>query len=134
MANKTNVSVKCDVKSLYDSKLKSKLADVMTDSISSAIENKSSGKLTTEGKSSEGFVLTASLASLAADDKAKPTKLDAKVTLSVLAVGSTGKAFNGSASGSTDGFGSRASQAAEDLVASVLESFMPKVIRTMLSL
>jgi len=134
MANKTNVSVKCDAKGAYDAKLKAPLAELMSDTITAAIENKSSGKLTTKGKGSEGFVLTASLASLQADDKAKPTKLDAKITLSVLAVGSTAKAFNGSSSGSTDGFGSKAEQAANDLVEGILESFLPKVIKTMLSL
>ncbi len=134
MASKTNVSVKCDAKSLYDPKLKAKLVDVMADSIASAIEGKSSGKLTTKGKDTEGFVLTASLASLAADDAAQPTQLDAKVTLSVLAVGTSAKAFNGSTSGSAKGFGARAGKAAEDLVADVVESFMPKVIRTILSL
>lgn len=134
MAGKTYVSVKCEAKDVYDSALKSGLVKVMTDSISDAINNKSSGKFSTKSKSDEGFLLTASLASLKADDKDKPTKLDAKVAISVLAIGSTAKAFNGSSSGSVDGFGSKAPSAAEDVVIGILEEFMPKVIKTMASL
>jgi len=134
MANKTYVSVKCDAKDVYDTTLKAALLKSMADSIADAINNKSGGKLTTKNKSAEGFLLTASLASLKADDEDKPTKLDAKVTISVLTIGSTAKAFNGSSNGSVKGVGSKVQSAAEDLVVGILDEFMPKVIKTMLSL
>jgi hypothetical protein len=134
MADKAYVSVKCDAKDLFDGKLKAGLIKAMTKTVTDAIDKKSNGKLTTAGSGDEGFVLTATLASLKADDKEKPTKLDAKTTISVITVGSTAKAFNGSSGGSTDGFGSRIQPAAEDLVVTILDDFMPKVIKTMLSL
>lgn len=133
MAAKTYVSVKCEAKDLYDSTLKADLLELMTDTISAAINDKSGGKLTTKAKSDEGFLLTASL-TLKADDKKKPTKLDGKLALSVLAIGSTAKAFNGSSSASADRFGSQAKGAAEDVVQGILDAFLPKVIKTMLSL
>ena len=134
MADPKYVTVKCDVKSLFDSGLKSDLLKAMEEPIQKAIDDKSNGKLTTKKKSDEGFVLSATLTALDADDKKKPTKLDAKVNISVLAVGSTAKAFTGSANGSTDGFGSRVKPAATDLVVGVVESMMIKVVKTMISL
>jgi len=132
MAGKTNVSVKCEAKDVYDTTLKASLVKVMTGAVSDAID--SSSKFTTKGKSSEGFLFNASLASLKADDKAAPTKLDAKVAITVLAVGSTAKAFTGSSNGSVNGFGSNAKSAAEDLVVGILEDLMPKAIKTMANL
>lgn len=132
MADKLNVTVKCEAKDLFDSKLKSGLIKAMTKTISDAIDKKSNGKLST-GDGTDTFVLTAT-ASVKADDKNKPTKLDAKTTISVVAIAGTAKAFNGSKGGSTDGFGSRVEPAAEDLVVAILDDFMPKVIQTMLSL
>jgi hypothetical protein len=134
MADKKTVTIKCEAKSLFDSALKSDVLKAMKEAIEKAIDGKSSGKLTTKGKSDDGFLLTATLASLDADDKKKPTKLDAKIVMSVVAVGSTAKAFNGSAGGSTDGFGSRVKPAAVGLVGDIAESMMPKVVKTMLSL
>jgi hypothetical protein len=134
MADAKYVTVKCDVKSLFDSGLKADLLKAMEEPIEKAIDGKSGGKLTTKKKSDEGFVLNATLTSLDADDKKKPTKLDAKINISVLAVGSTAKAFTGSAGGSTDGFGARIKPAATGLVGDVVESMMAKVVKTMVNL
>jgi hypothetical protein len=134
MADKLYVSVKCDAKDVFDSKLKSGLITAMTDNITDAINTKSGGKLTTKDKSDTGFVLTATLTSLKADDKAKPKKLEAKLGVSVMTIGSTAKAFNGNSSGAMDGVGSNVQSAAEGLVSDLLDDFMPKVIKTMLSL
>ncbi len=134
MANKANVSVKCDVKDVFDPKLKAGLLKVMSANITDAINNKSGGKLSTRDKSDKGFVLTASLTTLKADNKAKPAKLDAKLAISVMTVGTTAKAFNGSSGGMADGIGSNVQSAAEDLVSGILDDFMPKVVKTMLSL
>ena len=134
MADKSYVSVKCDAKDIFDSKLKSGLIKAMTTCITNAINTKSGGKLTTKDKSDQGFILTAILTSLKADDKNKPTKLEAKLALSVMTIGSTAKAFNGTSGGSEDGVGPKVQEAADDLVTSILDDFMPKVIKTMLSL
>jgi len=107
MADKSYVSVKCDAKDLFDSALKSGLIKAMTTIIIGAINNKSSSKLTTKDKSDEGFILTATLTSLKADDKDKPTKLDVKLALFVMTIGSTVKAFNGTSGGSENGVGSK---------------------------
>jgi hypothetical protein len=134
MADKSYVSVKCDAKDVFDTKLKSGLIKAMTICITNAINTKSSGKLTTKDKSDQGFILTATLTSLKADDKNKPTKLDAKLAISVMTIGSTAKAFNGTSGGSEDGVGPKLQEAADELVTGILDDFMPKVIKTMLSL
>lgn len=134
MADKSYVSVKCDAKDVFDNALKPGLVKAMTGNITDAINAKSSGKLSTKDKSDKGFVLTATLASLKADNKDKPTKLDAKLGISVMTIGSTAKAFNGTSGGSEDGVGPKVQDAANDLVTGILDDFMPKVIKTMLSL
>ena len=134
MAGKTCVSVKCEAKDVYDTTLKASLVKLMTETVSDAIDKKSNNKFVTKSKCDEGFLFNASLASLKADDKDKPTKLDAKVAITVLAIGSTAKAFTGSSNGSVNGFGSNAKSAAEDLVLGILEDLMPKAIKTMASL
>ena len=71
------------------------------------------------------------LTSLKVDDEDAPKKMDAKLAFSVMAIGSTAKAFNGTTGGSLNGVGSDLQSSAEDLVTSLLEGFMPKVIKTM---
>ena len=134
MADSKYVTVKCEVKSLFDSAFKSDVLKAMEEPIYMAIDAKSGGKLTTKQKAEDGFVLTATLSSLDADDKKKPTKLNAKVNVSVFAVGSTAKAFTGTAGGSAAGFGSRVKPAATDLVGGVLEDMMTKVVKAMVNL
>jgi len=134
MANKLFVTVKCDVKDVFDAALKPGILKAMGANITDSINNKSGGKLSTKDKSAEGFILSASVTSLKADNKDKPTKLDAKAAVSVIAVGSTAKAFNGSSGASLTGVGSNVQSAAEGLVTDLLDDFMPKVIKTMLSL
>lgn len=134
MADKSYVSVKCDAKDVFDNALKSGLIKAMTTCVTNAINNKSSGKLTTKDKSNEGFLLSATLTSLKADNKDKPTKLDAKLGITVMTIGSTTKAFNGTAGGAEDGVGPKIQDAANELVTGILDDFMPKVIKTMLSL
>jgi hypothetical protein len=134
MADKSHVSVKCDVKDLFDTKLKSGLIKAMTKNVTEAINNKSGGKLSTTAKSDEGFIVTATVTSLKADDKDKPTKLDVKFALIAIAVGSTTKGFNATTGGSKTGVGSKVQEAAEDLVTNILDDLMPKVIKTMLNL
>jgi len=130
---KKYVAVKCEVK---DKSLKGVKFDAVVktavETISAAINNKSSGKLTTKDKNPDGFLFTALITTLKGDDSDKPTAIDAKVAITAMTVGSSAKAFNGNANGSMKGVGNVQSSA-EDLVSSVLESFMPKAISTMLS-
>lgn len=128
MASKKFVTVKCEAKDVFDGGLKPKVLKQATETIEKAIDG--SSKLTTKTKSDEGFLLTASL-TLKADDKKKPTELELKVGVTVVAVGSTAKAFNGTANGKADGFGARVEAGAKDLVDGVLEGFLPKVVKTM---
>ncbi len=130
MADKQFVSVKCEVKDVFDAKLKPGLLKAMTASVTDAI-NKSGGKFSTTEKSKEGFLLMCTLTSLKVDDEDAPKKMDAKLAFSVMAIGSTAKAFNGTTGGSLNGVGSDLQSSAEDLVTGLLEGFMPKVIKTM---
>ena len=131
MPGKTHVSVKCDVKDAFDPKLKPALVKALTAEITSFIDNKSGGVLSTTEKSAASYVLTASLVSLKADDKTKPTKLDAKVIITVIAVGVTAKGFTGSSGGSATGIGSNVESEAKDLVKSIIQDLMPQAIKNM---
>jgi hypothetical protein len=131
MADKQFVSVKCEVKDVFDAKLKPGLLKAMIASVTDAINKKSGGKFSTTEKSKEGFLLMSTLTSLKVDDEDAPKKMDAKLAFSVMAIGSTAKAFNGTTGGSLNGVGSDLQSSAEDLVTSLLEGFMPKVIKTM---
>jgi hypothetical protein len=133
MATKKYVSVKIDAKDVYDSALRDGVLKVANETVTDAINNKSNGKLSTKDKSDDGFLLTASIA-IKPDNKDKPTKLDGKVSLTVITIGSSAKAFTGSKGGSAEGFGSRVKDSAVDLTAGITEKFMPDVIKTMLKL
>src|SRR5271155_5918052 len=98
MPGKKYVIVKCDVK---DKSLKGVKFDGVVraahDAITNAINNKSSGKLTTKDKSPDGFIMTASVSTLKGDNNVKPTKLETKVMATVITIGSKAKAFTGNA-------------------------------------
>jgi|SRR5215467_10834466 len=129
MANKTYVIVKCNV-DIFDSKLKSGVTDTVTDYVKDAIDNKSGGKLSAKEKNEKGFILTMTV-KVTADDKQKPRKIDVKVEVVVVAVGSTTKAFTGHAGAGKEGVGPNLQKEVEDLTTEdVLKDFMPKVIQT----
>jgi hypothetical protein len=129
MANKTYVIVKCNV-DIFDSKLKSGVTDTITDYVEKAINEKSNGKLSTKEKNEKGFILTMTV-KVTADDKQKPRKIDVKVDVVVMAVGSTAKAFTGHSGAGKEGVGPNVESEVEDLTTEdILKDFMPKVIAT----
>jgi hypothetical protein len=101
MANKTYVSVKSDVKDVFDKGLKPDLITAMTRTIETAIN--ANGKLTTKDKAAKGFSVIATLVSLMPDDKDKPTSLEAKVSIGVTSFGGTLAGFNASGSATATG-------------------------------
>src|SRR6476646_2228451 len=129
MGNKTYVIVKCNIE-IFDSKLKSGVTDTIKDYVETAINDKSNGKLSTKEKNEKGFILTMTV-KVTADDKQKPRKIDVKVDVVVMAVGSTAKAFTGHAGAGKEGVGPNVEKEVEDLATEdVLKDFMPKVIAT----
>ena len=129
MANKTYVIVKCNV-DIFDSKLKTGVTNTVTDYVKSAIDDKSGGKLSTKDKNEKGFILTLTV-KVTADDKQKPRKIDVKIDVVVMAVGSTTKAFTGHAGAGKEGVGPNVEKEVEDLITEdILKDFMPKVIAT----
>ncbi len=134
MAAKKFVHVKVDVKDKSVKCLKPDgIIKAATLAIANAINNKSKGTMTTKDKSDQGFLLTANIVTLKGDNPDKPTKLDAKIALIVMTIGTKTQAFTGTAAGNISGAAADPQGSAEDLVSSVLESFMPKAINTMLS-
>src|SRR5271154_2822980 len=123
---KKYVAVKCEVKdkSLKGVKFEA-VAKAAVETISAAINNKSGGKFSTKDKSPSGFLFTAHIVTLKGDNAEKPTKLDTKIAIPAITVGSTAKAFNGTAAGSMKGVDNLQSST-QDLVTDVLDGFMPK--------
>ena len=133
MANKTYVIVKCNL-DIFDSKLKSGVTDTVTEYVEKAINEKSNGKLSTKDKNDKAFLLTLTV-KVTADDKQKPRKIDVKVDVVVMAVGSTAKAFTGHSGAGKEGVGPNVQSEVEDLITEdILKDFMPKVIQTIAKL
>ncbi len=131
MAKKKYVSVKVDQK---DTSLaivkKDGIIRAATKAITNLINTKSGGKLSTTEKSAQGYLLTATVTSLKADNKDKPTKLDCKVSLLIMAVGSSARAFSGSSEGSVSNL-SNPQADAEALVVDIFEDLMKQAIPKM---
>lgn len=130
---KKYVAVKCLLK---DTSVKSvkplDLQKAVTLAIDHLIETKSNGKLTTRTKSADGFIFTALINTLKGDDKEKPTKLETKIAVTIMAVGSSLKVFTGAANGAMDGVGNDPQGAAVDLVNEVMQKFMLKALPPMM--
>ena len=127
MADKTEVSAKCDVKSIFDKSMSNGVKDAMAKTIQTAINKTSDFKFVS--KTSKGFMLTVTVQSLTKKDK--PEQLEVKITISGLYIGGTAQAFNASGGGKADGSDA---DTAEDLVSQVLDSMMKNVIKTMQNL
>lgn len=131
MPGKTQVSVKCIVKETFDPKLKDVLQKAMTAAVTNFIDNKSGGVLSTKEKSPKSYLMTVTLETLKADDKTKPTQLDAKISIVVVAMGVTAKGFAGNSGGSATGISSDVQGEAKDLINGILQDLMPKAIKNM---
>jgi hypothetical protein len=131
MANKTPVSVKCVIKTIFDKSLSSVALKAMGNAIGKAIGG--SSKLEVSTKSGTGFVLTATLV-LTRNDKSKPPEIDAQVSISVMASGTgAAKVINASQGGSAD-IGSnpdKLAARATELLGDVMEPLMKKVVTAM---
>ena len=124
MADKTEVSAKCEVKNIFDKSLSDGVEDAMTKTVQTAINKTSDFKFVS--KTSKGFVLTVTVQSLTKKDK--PPQLEVKIAISALYIGGTAQAFNASGGGKADGTDA---DTAGDLVSQVLNSMMKNVIKTM---
>jgi hypothetical protein len=132
MAGKRYVIVKSDVKDKSIKTIKpDALAAALTKTVSDAVNSRGSGKLTTKDKNSDGFVVTASVTQLKGNNNT-PTRIDAKVGMIVMAIGSTASIFNATGGGFKEGISDVESDA-EDLVTGIADSVMTKVIAAMLS-
>ncbi len=135
----TTVTIECVVKEVFDGSLKSGLVTTMRKAIEKVINTKSGGNLTTDGKSDDGITLTATLDSLKADNKDKPTKLEATMSFKGTKLHPTAKTYKSSkpATGTMEGVGSNIQAAANGLVTDILDWEQPPmktVIKALLSL
>ena len=128
---KQYVIVKCEDKDTSVAAIKKEgVLKAMGATISEWINKKSSGKLSTTDKSKDGYVVTASVVSLKGNDKDKPTKLDAKISIVAIGTGSTTGGFTGTGSGSLDGV-SKIQADAEALIKDLFDDLMKKAIAKM---
>jgi|1185.fasta_scaffold1156801_1 hypothetical protein len=127
MADKTEVSAKCEVKNIFDKSLSDGLQDAMAKTVQTTINKTSDFKFVS--KTSKGFMLTVTVQSLTKKDS--PAQLEVKIAISAVYIGGTAQAFNATANGKVSGTDS---DSAEDLVSQVLEGVMKNVIKTMASL
>lgn len=131
MSDRIRVSINCDAQDVFDESLKPGLVKAMADVISEAINHSGSGKLTTKGRSKDGFLLTASLTELEPDDEGNPTVLEAEVRIMVVTLGTTVRAFAGSLDGTINNFDSKVPLAARKLITALLKQLMPDVIEAL---
>jgi hypothetical protein len=123
MADKTYVSIKCDVKSIFDNAFKSAALEALKDAITTAVDGH--GDFTTSAKSKVTIVLTSAVTSLTADDKEKPSSLEVKISIDGLLTGGTAAAFKASSAGSADGFNpKKVKEQVGELVDAVAASLM----------
>ncbi len=99
--DKTYVSLKCDAKTIFDPKLKPAVLDALEKAITKAVNANS--KFTTSTKSKVSIFLSAVVVSVTLDDKDKPTKMEAKLTIDGTLLGATGQAFKASGSAAMSG-------------------------------
>jgi hypothetical protein len=99
------VSIKCSIKDVFDSALKSTALAALSDGIRDAVD--ADKNFSTKKAEKVTLVLTAS-ASVSADDKAKPKQLKASVAIDGLLTGGVaGQAFKASGNATMDGLNAR---------------------------
>jgi hypothetical protein len=135
MADKTYVIVTCDVKEIFDSALKAGVTKAMKEYIVDAIDTQSGGKLTTKTESDDAITFKATL-SLTADDKDKPTKVEALISFSGMKGHPTTKTYKSSkpAGAVAEGIGRDVQKAVNGLVKDILEVAMKTVIKALVAL
>jgi hypothetical protein len=127
------VSIKGNVKEVFDAAMKAAALKALCDGIRDAVDaNKS---FDTKKADKTAIVLTATVA-LSADDKAKPTKMKAVIGIDGLLTGGAAQAFKASGNGSMDGLNpKKLDQDAVDLIGSVVSDLMKnKVLPQMLKM
>lgn len=127
------VSIKGNIKEVFDAALKSAALTALNDSIRDAVDaNKS---FSTKKTDKVAIVLTAS-ATVSADDKAKPTQLKTTIAIDGLLTGGTAQAFKASGNGSMDGLNAKKLERdVAELISSVVGDLMKsKVIPQMLKM
>jgi hypothetical protein len=127
------VSIKASVKEVFDTAHKAAALKALDDSIRAAVDaNKS---FTTKKPDKLSIVLTATVA-VSADDKAKPSKLKATLSIDGLLTGGTAQAFKATGNGAMDGLNPKKLELdVTDLVKSVVSDLMKnKVLPQMLKM
>lgn len=127
------VSIKCSIKDVFDNALKGPALKALGSAVRSAVEaNKA---FDTKKVEKTAIVLTAS-ASVAADDKAKPTELKANVSVDGVLTGGAAQAFKASGNGKLSGVNAKKiDRDVEALVESVAGDLMKdKVLPQMLKM
>jgi len=127
------VSIKGNVKEVFDAALKSAALAALCDSIREAVD--ANKNFSTKKADKVAIVLTAS-ASVSADDKAKPTSLKASIAIDGLLTGGTSQAFKASGNGSIDGLNlKKLDRDVADLIDSVVAELMKnRVVPQMLKM
>ena len=127
MASPKCVSAKCDVKDIFNKDLKPEVLKQMKLTIQTLVD-KSKG-LEYKDNCKEGFLLTATLLSLAGDDKEKPTSLEAKVLIVGVAVGGTASGFKASGNAKVSGINAKKiEEDAKFVVGEAVGSLMTKQV------
>ena len=127
------VTIKGNIKEVFDAALKSAALTALNDSIRDAVDAHKS--FSTKKADKVAIVITAS-ATVSADDKAKPTQLKATIGIDGLLTGGTAQAFKASGNGSMDGLNAKKLERdVADLISSVVSDLMKsKVIPQMLKM
>lgn len=127
------VSIKGNIKDVFDTALKSAALASLCDGIRDAVD--ADKNFSTKKAEKVAIVLTAS-ASVSADDKAKPTQLKATIGIDGLLTGGAAQAFKASGNGTMDGLNvKKLDRDVASLIDSVVVDLMKsKVIPQMLKM
>lgn len=123
------VGLKCDAKNLFDDSLKKAVLGQMTKTVKQLVDKQKKHGLTFDPKCKDGWLLTATVEHLKADDPKAPKQLEVKVTVSGVRVGATASGFNAKGSAKATGVNAKKlEQEATGLVDAVLADLMAKQV------
>jgi hypothetical protein len=126
------VSIKCSIKDVFDSALKSAALAALSGGIRDAVDADKS--FNTKKAEKVAIVLTAN-ASVSADDKAKPKQMKATIAIDGVLTGTSPQAFRATGNGTMNGLSKKLDRDVADLIDSIVVDLMKdKVIPQMLKM
>jgi hypothetical protein len=125
MANQKCVALKCEVKDIFDKDLKSAVLKQIKQTVKTQIDKNKA--LSFDDNCKDGWLLTATVLSLAVDNKDKPTAIEAKAVIEGVPLFGTANGFKANGSSKATGINAKKlEEEAKFIVDDVLKDLMTK--------